>query len=82
MSARQVEQLATVVASSSVGGRGWAVRCVLFRCGLPAEEVLGILGRHFELFARDDEWPRPLARETAAALQPPAEEPPKRRRRG
>ena len=82
MSARQVERLAVVVASSAVVGRGWALRCVLFPCGLPAEEVSGILARHFELFARDDGWPRPLARETGAALETPAEESPKRRRRG
>ena len=82
MSARQVERLALVVASSAVAGRGWALRCVLFPCGLPAEEVSGILGRHFELFARDDGWPRSLARETGAALKTPAEESPKRHRRG
>ena len=64
LSAGQVERLAVVVTSSAVAGRGWALRCVLFPCGLPAEEVAGILGRHFELFARDDGWPRPLARET------------------
>ena len=82
MSARQVERLAMVVASSPVAGRGWALRCVLFPCGLPAEDVLGILGRHFELFARDDGWPRPLARETGAALGTTAEESPKQRHRG
>jgi hypothetical protein len=44
--------------------------------------VSGILARHFELLARDDGWPRPLARKTGAALESPAEESPKRRRRG
>jgi hypothetical protein len=82
MSASHVERLATVVASSSVAGRGWALRCVLFPSGLPAEEAVGVLRRHFELFSRDDGWPRPLARETGAAFQAPAEESPKRRRRG
>jgi hypothetical protein len=55
---------------------------VLFRCDLEAEDVAAIVGRHFELFARDDDWPRPLARETGAALQRSAEDTPKRRRRG
>jgi hypothetical protein len=79
--ASSVERLAVTVASSSVAGRGWALRCVLFPCGLPAEEVAAIIGRHFELFARDDGWTRSIARETGAALHSPAEEVPKRRRR-
>jgi hypothetical protein len=83
MTARQVERLAVTVASSEVSGRGWALRCVLFPCGLPAEEIAAIAARHFEVFARDDGWPRPLARETAELLQgPPDDPPPKRRRRG
>ena len=82
MTARQVERLAVVVASSEVAGRGWALRCVLFPCGLPAEEIAAITGRHFELFARDDGWPRPLARETGALLRAAGDDVPKRRRRG
>jgi hypothetical protein len=79
--ARQVERLAVTVASSSVAGRGWALRCVLFPCGLPADEVAGIVHQHFELFARDDGWPRSIAREMATVEPPPADEPRKRRRR-
>ena len=79
--ARQVERLAVVVASSSEAGRGWALRCVLFPCGLPADEVAAIIAAHLELFARDDGWPRPLAREMRTALEPPVDESPKRRRR-
>jgi len=81
MSARQVERLAVTVASSELSGHGWALRCVLFPCGLPAEEIAAITTRHFEVFARDDGWPRPLARETGALLAGPPEDPPKRRRR-
>jgi hypothetical protein len=86
MSARQVERLAVVVASSEVAGRGWALRCVLFPSGLPAEEVAGIVRAQFVVLARDDGWPRALARETAAQLRAgadgadPPEGRPKRRR--
>jgi hypothetical protein len=86
MSARQVERLAVVVASSEVAGRGWALRCVLFPSGLPAEEVAGIVRAQFVLLARDDGWPRALARETATQLRAgadgadPPEGRPKRRR--
>jgi hypothetical protein len=81
LSVGQVERLAVTVASSSVAGRGWALRCVLFPCGLPSDEVAGIVHRHFELFARDDGWPRAVARDTATGFQPPPDDPPKRRRR-
>jgi hypothetical protein len=54
---------------------------VLFPCGLPAEEIAAITARHFEVFARDDGWPRQLARGTGALMAGPAEDPPKRRRR-
>jgi hypothetical protein len=87
MSVRQVERLAVVVASSEVAGRGWALRHVLFPSRLPAEEVADIIRAHFTLLARDDGWPRPLARETAAQLRTAAEgagppdDGPKRRRR-
>jgi hypothetical protein len=73
MSARQVERLAVVVASSKVAGRGWALRCVLFPSGLPAEEVAEIVRAQFAVLARDDGWPRALARETAAQLQAAAD---------
>jgi hypothetical protein len=73
MSARQVERLAVVVASSEVAGRGWALRHVLFPSGLPAEEVAEIVRAHFTVLARDDGWPRALARETAARLRAAAE---------
>jgi hypothetical protein len=69
------------VASSEVAGRGWALRCVLFPSGLPADEVAAIVAGHFELFARDDGWPRALARGTGSLLTGPDDEPPKRRRR-
>jgi hypothetical protein len=80
-SVRQVERLAVTVASSEVAGRGWALRCVLFPSGLPADEVAAIVAGHFELFARDDGWPRALARGTGSLLTGPDDEPPKRRRR-
>ncbi|WP_448627763.1 hypothetical protein [Geodermatophilus sp. URMC 64] len=82
MTARQVERLAVTVASSEVAGRGWALREVLFPCGLPAEEVAGIVARQFALLARDDGWPRALASKTEARLSGDAADPPKRRRRG
>jgi hypothetical protein len=88
MSAQQVERLAAVVASSEVAGRGWALRCVLFPSGLPAEEVAEIVHAQFAVLARDDGWPRALARETAAQLRaaadaadPPENRPLRRRRR-
>jgi hypothetical protein len=88
MSARQVERLAVVVASSEVAGRGWALRYVLFPSGLPAEEVAEIVRAQFTVLARDDGWPRALARETAAQLRaaaegadPPDDRPKRRRRR-
>jgi hypothetical protein len=54
---------------------------VLLPCGLPADAVSGIVRRHVGLFARDDGWPRSLARETGAGFEPAADESPKRRRR-
>jgi hypothetical protein len=88
MSARQVERLAVVVASSQVAGRGWALRCVLFPSRLPADEAAEIVRAQFVVLARDDGWPRALARETAAQLRaatdgpdPPGGRPKRRRRR-
>jgi len=85
MTARQVERLAVTVASSQIAGHGWALREVLFPCGLPAEEVAELVSRQFALLARDDGWPRTLATKTESRLSAPGgveKAAPKRRRRG
>jgi len=83
----QVERLAVTVAASELAGQGWALRDVLFRCGLPDEEIAAMVGRNFLALAGDDGWPQEVARLTADAPgRAPAEEPrktgiwPRRRR--
>ncbi|MCZ2817881.1 GAP1-N2 domain-containing protein [Modestobacter sp. VKM Ac-2984] len=63
-----VERLAVTVAASELAGQGWALRDVLFRSGLPEEEVAAIVARNFLLLAGDDGWPGEVARLAAGAL--------------
>src|SRR3954454_16189459 len=71
MTARQVERLAVTVASSQIAGHGWALREVLFPCGLPAEEVAELVSRQFALLARDDGWARTLGAKNEARAPGP-----------
>jgi hypothetical protein len=60
--AARVEDLAVTVASGELAGQGWALRDVLFVCKLPDDEVADIIARNYDLLARDDGWPRGLAK--------------------
>ena len=68
LSALLVERLAVTVASSDLAGQGWALRDVLFRSGLPDEQIAAIARRNFSLLAGDDGWPRKVARLAVSAL--------------
>ncbi|MCZ2839907.1 GAP1-N2 domain-containing protein [Modestobacter sp. VKM Ac-2985] len=68
LAASMVERLALTVAASELAGQGWALRDVLFRSGLPDEEVAAIVARNFLVLAGDDGWPGEVARLAAGAL--------------
>jgi hypothetical protein len=68
LSAPLVERLAVTVASSDLAGQGWALRDVVFRSGLPDEEIAEMVARNFLVLAGDDGWPREVARLAAGAL--------------
>ncbi|MCZ2849148.1 hypothetical protein [Modestobacter sp. VKM Ac-2978] len=68
LAAAQVERLAVTLAASELAGQGWALRDVLFRSGLPEEEVAAIVARNFLVLAGDDGWPGEVARLAAGAL--------------
>lgn len=74
LDAARMEDLAVTVASGELAGQGWALRDVLFVCKLPDDDVADIIARNYDLLARDDGWPRGLAKliDGRFTVEPPA----------